>query len=234
MTMYDRGHSEGARIVAESDEFVSWVAHPHEEAERTSHAIRTEEGVWVLDPLDAPNVGDVIDSLGDVVGVAVLSCWHARDAGVLARRHDVSVHVPAWMARITERVAAPVERYTLAPGGAGSGFHAVACRPFPGWQEVFLYHDPTGTLVSPESFGTTDHHCLADEQLGLMLLRRLQPPVQLGGLDPDRILVGHGEPVTEDASRALERALDGARRSFPNALREHGLESVRGVLAALL
>lgn len=233
MVMYDRSTSDEARIVAESDRFVSWLAHPDERGKRASHALRTDEGVWLVDPLDAPNVDDAIDGLGDVAGIAVLSAYHARDAGVLARRYDVAVHVPEWMNRVEERVDGPVERYTDAPGGPDAGFRTYSCRPFPGWQEVFLYHEPSRTLFSPDSLGTCEQNCIGEERLGLVTVRRLQPPDQLRGLEPDRVLVGHGEPVTADATAALETALDGGPRTFPKAFLKHGPESVRSVLAAL-
>jgi len=229
MTMYARGPSTGARVVAETDDFVSWIAHPAETGERASHAIRTDEGVWVFDPLDAPEVDGLIDSLGEVVGVAVLSAYHARDAGELARRHDAAVHLPAWMDRVEERVAAPVERYTLAPSPA---FRVLPCRPLPGWQEVFLYHEPSGTLVSPDSLGTAGPFLVGDERLGLSTFRRLQPPTQLSGLRPETVLVGHGDPVTDGAGRALAAALDGARSTFPKALLANGVDGTRAILAA--
>lgn len=231
--MYDRRASDGIEVVGDWDDALSWVAHPHEDGSRASHAIRTDAGVWVLDPLDGPDLDDALDELGEVVGVAVLSCWHSRDAGDVARRHGVAVHVPAWMDRVAKRVDARLERYTLAPGGSEAGFWTIFCRPFPGWQEVFLYHEPSGTLVTPDSLGTSPLNVVGDERLGLPVFRRLQPPVQLRGLEPERILVGHGAPVADGAGEALETALDGARRSFPTALVEHGPGSVRSMLGAL-
>lgn len=233
MTIFDRSESEGARVVGEFDNALSWIAHPREGGKRASHAIRTDEGVWLLDPLDAPDIEERIDDLGEVVGVAVLSCYHARDAGTFARRHDVAVHIPEWMGRIEERVDAPVERYSLAPGGLDAGFRTLSCRPFPGWQEVFLYHDPSETLVTPDSLGTTEQNRIRDERLGLVTVCRLRPPRQLRGLEPDRVLVGHGEPVTEEASAALETALGAGPRSFPRAFIKHGPASIRSMLAAL-
>jgi hypothetical protein len=233
MAMYDRGESDGARAVGEFDDAVSWIAHPDEGGKRASHALRTDEGVWLLDPLDAPNIEERIDDLGEVAGVAVLSCYHARDAGKLARRYDVSVHIPKWMDRVEKRVDAPVRRYTDSPGGPDAGFRTRSCRPFPGWQEVFLYHDPSETLVTPDSLGTTEQNCIRDERLGLITIRRFQPPTQLRGLEPDRVLVGHGEPVTEEAAAALETALDAGPLSFPRAFIKHGPESIRSMLAAL-
>jgi len=228
MVMYDRSPAEAAHVTAEWDGGVSWIAHPDEDGKRASHALRTDEGVWLLDPLDAPGVDDVVAPLGEVAGVAVLSCWHARDAGTLARRHDVAVHAPEWMGRLGERIEAPIERYGLAPGDAG--FRTLPCRPFPGWEEVFLYHEPTETLAVPDSLGTTALHLLGDERLGLASLRRLQPPRQLLGLDPDRILVGHGDSVTERAGDALTSAIDGARRTAPKALVTTAPESARSLL----
>lgn len=235
MTMYDRTTSDEARFVGEWEDAFSWIAHPDEEAARTSHAIATAAGVWLLDPLDYPGLDDRLDQLGGVTGVAVLSSYHARDAGVIARRHGVAVHVPAWMNRIEDLVDAPIARYTVAPGGPEmeSGFHAIHCRPFPAWQEAFLYHEPSATLVVADSLGTCGVHCIEGERLGLSVLRRLQPPAQLRGLEPDRILVGHGGPVSEDATAALQDALYAARWTFPDALVENGSDGLRAVLKAI-
>jgi len=228
--MYDRSDSDGARITAEFDSGVSWIAHPDEDGQRASHAIRTSDGVWLFDPLDAPNVEEHISDMGAVAGVAVLLNFHARDAGELARKYDVSVHIPEWMGRVEERVDASIERYTLSPD---EEFRIFPCRPFPGWEEVFWYHEPSETLAVGDTFGTTAPFLIKDERLGLELFRRLQPPAQLAGLKPERVLVGHGDPVTEDAPEALRNALDGARRSFPTALVENGAESARAFAGAL-
>jgi len=230
MPIFDRGDSEGARITAEWDGGTSWMAHPDERGQRVSHAIETDEGVWIVDPLDAPNVGERVAPLGEVAGVAVLSCYHARDAGRFARRHDVPIHVPAWMGRVEARVDAPVERYTFSPVPS---VRVLPSRPFPGWQEVFWYHEPTATLLVPDSLGTVDLFRVGDERLGVELLRRVFPPTELATLDPERILVGHGEPVTVEPGGALRDALDGTRRTFPRALVENGPESLRAVASAL-
>lgn len=235
MPMYDRTQSDSAALVGDFDDVRSWIAHPDEEGMRASHAIRTQNGVWVIDPIDAPNVDGILDSLGEVVGVTVTSCYHGRDAGRIASRHDVAVHVPEWMGRVVDTVDAPLTRYALKPdeGYDSPEFDTIFCRPFPGWQEVFLYHDPSGTLVTPDSLGTTDIHCLDDERLGLSVFRRLQPPRELAGLDPEHILPGHGEPLTEDATVALHSALDDARASFPSALASNGIDSMRAGLGAM-
>jgi hypothetical protein len=228
--MYERDDSDGARVI-EWDGGISWIAHPDEKAQRASHALETEGGVWLLDPLDAPDIEEAIAPLGEVIGVALLSSFHARDAGLFARKHDVSVHIPEWMDRIESRVEASVEQYTLTPD---ESFRLLPCRPFPSWQEVFLYHEPTGTLAVGDSLGTIDTFLIEDERLGMSVVRRLQPPQQLAGLAPERILVGHGEPVTENASAALQDVLADSRRSFPTALRENGTESLRAMIGAVI
>jgi len=233
MEMYDRSQPTDPQITLDEETACSWMAHPDETGKRGSHAIKTDEGVWLLDPLDAPGVGDAIDELGDVTGIAVLSAYHARDADTFARRYDVPVWIPEWMGRVEERVDAPIERYTLAPSESDQGFRTLPCRPFPGWQEAFLYHEPTATLAVADSLGTVPFALVGDERLGLSVFRRLQPPTQLAGLEPDRILVGHGSPVTEDPTGALETALKNPRGTFPSALRENGSVSLQAMLGAV-
>jgi len=75
---------------------------------------------------------------------------------------------------------------------------------------------------------------LDGERLGAGVYRRLQPPDQLSGLAPDRVLVGHGEPVTENATKALQRALDGTRGTFPTALLENGAGFTYGMVRAMI
>lgn len=235
--MYDRTPSTGAAVLDSWDGGLTWVAHPDERGQRASHALEGDDGIWILDPLDGPGVGGFLDGLGansdpGVAGVAVLSAWHARDAGTLARRYDVAVHVPTWMGRVESRVDAPLERYTLTPGA--SGFRTVPCRPLPLWDEVFLYDEATGTLVVPDSLGTVEHWCLDGEVLGLAPFRRPQPPLQLRGLEPDRILPGHGRPITTDAASALESGLDVSAGDVVRSLLQNGPASARGVLDAAL
>lgn len=236
MAMYDRTQADSVEVVGNFGDVVSWIAHPNEESVRASHAIRTNDGVWVIDPIDAPNVDDILDSFGDVVGVTVLSCFHGRDAGRIASRHNAAVYVPEWMDRMAETVDAPLKRYALRPDEEydSAELDTISCRPFPGWQEVFLYHDPSKTLVTPDSLGTTGIHCLDDERLGLSVFRRLQPPAELAGLDPNRILPGHGKPLTDNPAVALHSALDGARASFPRALVSNGIDSIRAGMSAVL
>ncbi len=171
--MCDHGPPTTAEQVLKWDRRISWVAYPGKTGRRASHALETDAGVWLVDPLDATTLGDLLDPLGPVVGVAVCSSWHARDAGVLARRHDVSVHVPSWMDRVAEWADAPVEWYTLTPA---EPFRVLPCRPFPLFQRGVPVPQ---TDRDTRRAGLDVHWRLGAEPLGLPPFRRPQPPVQL-------------------------------------------------------
>lgn len=217
MPAYGKG-GRSLHVVDEFDGGVGWQVHPEETLARTSHAVTTDEGVWLLDPLDAPGLDDLLAEHGDVAGVLVCSSWHARDAGTLAQRHGVPVSVPSWLERVAERVDAPVERRLHAPGD----YRFRASTPLPSWQEAMLYHAADGTLYVPESMGTAAQFLVGDERLGVSVFRRLLPPRRaLGAFEPERVLVGHGNGVFENATGELVHALAGARRRAPQALAAH-------------
>ena len=225
------GPAPDPAVVDRAADGVGWIAHPEETMERASHALATPAGVWLVDPLDAAGVKALVESLGEVAGVVVLSNHHARDADAFARRHDVPVTLPKPMTGVAEDLDAPVERVAVGDPLGGYELLAVA-RTGSVWQEYALYDG--ATLVVPESVGGADYQRVGDERLGVMLLRRLTPPRDgLGGLAPERVRCGHGPGVDEAAAAALEGALADARRRFPRALAAHGRRQVGTVLAAL-
>ncbi|MFC7136503.1 hypothetical protein ACFQRB_08185 [Halobaculum litoreum] len=231
MTVYRRAGEGDPRFVDRWDDGFGWVAHPDEEGVRTGHALRGDDGVWLVDPLDAPGLDDRVAALGEVAGVVVLSSYHARDAGVLAERHGVPVHLPEWMDRVARRVDAPVERFAESFGDP-----AVRVRrfePLSMWREAVAFREADGTLVVPDLLGTGPGYRVGDERVGVVLSHRLAPPRSLADLDPDRILFGHGEGVFEDAGEALTDALAGARRRFPRALASTLGTNVRLLAAAV-
>jgi hypothetical protein len=213
------GDSDGYREIDRWDQGVGWIAYPDEGMQRASHAVVGDDGgVWVVDPVDAPGLDDLLAEFGDVAGVVVGLDRHKRDSAAVARRHDVAVHLPQWMSGVAGDLDAPVERF----GGelADSGFQAVRIRDtaIPPWQEVGLYHDDDGTLIVPEAVGTATYFRAPGERLGVHPMLRLTPPRrELSRFDPDRVLVGHGEGVTTDAAGALRDALDNARSNAPAA-----------------
>jgi hypothetical protein len=222
-----KGGRADLREIDRWDGGVGWIAYPDERMQRASHALRGEDGVWVVDPVDAPALDDLLADLGTVQGVAVCLDRHKRDADAVARRHDVSVHVPAWMDGVADAFDAPVERIQGELGDSGYRVHRIRDAAFPRWQEAGLY-GPEGTLLVPEAVGTAPFFCAPEERLGVHpMLRPIPPRDELGDIAVSRVLVGHGEGVFDGADRALRNALDGARRRLPSAYARIVREMVR-------
>lgn len=231
MPAYDRSPSTTYREIDRWDDGVGWLAHPEEEGRRASHAVRGEDGVWVIDPVDTSGLDALLAEFGDVAGVAVLSDYHARDADVIATRHGVAVHVPRFLDRVPERIDAPIERVDGTLGESGIVIHR--CRPVPGYQEAVAYRETDGTLYVPELLGTAPGYRVGTERVGVFLSHRLVPPREtLGELEPNRLLFGHGEGVFENPSTALQDALAGSRKRFPRAVVSHLGTNLRLVVSA--
>jgi hypothetical protein len=214
MTMKASGPAAEWREIDRWDHGVGWLAHPEEEMQRASHALEADGEVWVVDPVDAVGIDELFAEFGDVAGVVLLLDRHTRDADEIANRHGVSVHVPRWMSGVAEEVDAPVEPLHAQLGDTEYGVHQVVDLPF--WQEAALYGEETGTLVVPEALGTAGFFLSGTERLGVHPMLRLFPPKKLGRLSPERILVGHGEGVLDDATDALVDALGGSRSRAPS------------------
>lgn len=232
MPMYDRSRPTDPQLVDRWDEGVGWIAHPDETGRRASHLLAGPDGVWLFDPLDIPGLDEIVADYGELAGVAICSNYHARDAEAIARRHDVPISVPRWLDRLAGRFSSPVERCASTLGS--SGFELLRYSPLPGYDEAIAYRPRDGTLYVPDALGTAPFYTVDGERLACYGVIRLVPPRSVfEQLDPDRVLVGHGEGVFTDADAALEDALAGARRRLPTALREHGRTQLRGLLAAL-
>jgi len=225
------GQPTGYREIDRWEGGVGWIAHPEEIMQRASHALATEAGVWLVDPLDAPGVDDLIAEFGEVAGVVVLSNHHARDADTFAERYGVPVALPGTMFGVASELTAPVARLAVGDSLGGYELIEVAHSDSEFWQE-FTLHDGE-TLVVSESVGGAPYMRVGDERLGVMVMRRLSPPEALSPLEPERILAGHGPGVDEDAAAALAAAIDQSRRRFPRALLAHGLKQLRTVAAAV-
>lgn len=193
---------------------VGWIAHPDETMQRASHALSVDGDVYVIDPVDASGVDDLVTEFGEVAGVVVLLDRHTRDAAALARRHNVPVYLPAPLADVGHDIDATIEvcRGTLAE--TGITIHTVVDNF--AWTEVALYDDESGVLTVPEAVGTTEYFLAGRERLGVHPALRLKPPKRLGRFDPERVLVGHGTGVHDEAAAALADALSGARGRTPS------------------
>ncbi|WP_137286745.1 hypothetical protein [Halorussus salinisoli] len=200
------------------DDGVGWIAHPDETMLRASHALATDAGVWVTDPVDAAGIDDLIAEFGDVAGVVVLLNRHYRDANDIARRHDVPVYVPAWFDRVPELEA---ELHRFDARLPGTDYKLLKVADSFGWEEAALYDDERGTLVVSESVGNAPYFTTPGERIGVHPMMRLTPPSELRGLRPERVVLGHGRGVLDDAARALDDAIRGARRSTPKLYAEN-------------
>lgn len=208
-----------------SGDVLEWLAHPDERGQRASHAIVGADGVWVVDPIDVPGLDDRLAELGEVAGVLVCSRMHARDAGTIARRHDVTVHVPTGFDRVPERVDAP---FTWAARLPDDEIRLERLGVVSGWDEATLTFDDA--LYVPELFGTAPMHTVGEERVGVYLFARpLLSRLSMPQTDPERLFFGHGRAITEDATSALDDALHGGRRRFPKALVTQGPEQLRAV-----
>lgn len=205
---------------------VGWLAYPDETMQRASHALEVDGEVWIVDPVDHEGLDDLVTDLGTVAGVVVLLDRHKRDAATVADRHDVSVHVPQFMREIADDLAAPVELIQRELGDTGYGIHELKNNGF--WKEAALYGEDTDTLVVPESVGTTSYFRASSERLGVHPMLRLFPPRKLARLSPERVLVGHGSGIHEDAEAAIQDALNGSRTRAPSLYAKTAKEFILG------
>jgi hypothetical protein len=197
-------------VVDRFDSGVGWIAYPDEAMRRASHAVESDGELWVFDPVDAEGVDDLLAEFdAEVGGVVVGLDRHERDAAAVATRHDVAVHVPAWMDGVADDLDAPVERFD--DEIADFAVERLVDNPF--WQEAVFFDG--STLFVPEALGTVDYFRTADEIVGVHPMLRLFPPRSLREYDADRLLVGHGEGISVDVGRGIREAVDGARGRAP-------------------
>ena len=160
--------------------------------QRASHALVTDRGTWLVDPVDRPRV----DELDAVAGVIQLLDRHNRDCAAIATRLGVPHHV------VPEQRVGP--------------FELLPVRRTRRWREVALWWPGERVLVCADAVGTAPYFRAGDERLGVHPFLRLRPP----RLDvrPEVVLCGHGRGVFDAADPALREALRTARRRLPQQL----------------
>jgi len=175
-----------------------WIV--EEAMTRTSHALIAEGRVWLVDPLDWTEAIDHACGLGEPAGVVQLLDRHDRDCAALASRLGVT--------------------HLVAPDDIlGSPFELIPIVRRRWWRESALWWPGRKTLVTADALATNRFYTAGKAPLAVHVLLRLTPPRQLGGLDPERILVGHGEGlIGPGAADALREALRVSRRGLPGLL----------------
>jgi hypothetical protein len=171
----------------------SWIV--DETLTRTSHALATGEGVWLVDPVDWPEAIDRAASLGALAGVIQLLDRHNRDASALAERLDVPhLEVPESL--------------------SGTPLEVIEIKRSKRWREIALWWPEQRTLVVAEALATNRFFPIGDDRVGVHPFLRLTPPRMLRTYEPDHLLVGHGEGIHgQEAAIAVQQALSRSRLS---------------------
>jgi len=191
--------------VTEWDGGVSYFARPEEDGMRGSHALTTDSGVWLVDPVDADGLGDRLNESGGLAGVVVIHDRHTRDAEAIAARHGVAVHVPDWMESTREKLDGNPE--PLEAELPGTNYEIRRLVDTDEWEEALLVDDAGETLVVVETLGTLPGFCEDDDDIGIHPALD-EAPEGLADYDPERILVGHGESIYEAGATKLAAAVD--------------------------
>jgi hypothetical protein len=182
------------RFCDEFDAGFGWTV--DEFMQRSSHALVEDGRVWVIDPVDGDGVEERIRAAGMPAGVLQLLDRHNRDCTAIAARLGVRHHV--------------------VPQGSLGPFACIAVKNSRPWNEVALWWPDRCVLVCADVLGTAPYFRAGKERLAVHPLLRLRPPRrQLGALQPDVILCGHGEGVLGDADAALREALSTSRQRIP-------------------
>jgi len=185
------------RIAVEEHELgLTWVV--EEPIERAFHALADDGRVWLVDPLDGPEV-EAAAELGEPAGVLQLLDRHNRDCAAIAARLGVPhLKVPD---------AVP-----------GSPFEAIAAVRIPRWRETALWWPDRKALVVAEALAANPMHT-GGRPLGVHLLLRPWPPGSLRGYAPERLLLGHGHGLHgPETAAAVEAAYAQSRRDLPRVL----------------
>lgn len=191
---------------------LGWMADRDEPTQRTSHALVEDGSVFLVDPVEYEGLDDLIADLGEVVGVVRLLDRHQRDSVALANRYDVPIYLPGPLGAIADDLEARTSVVEETLSETGYRVLPIVDRRF--WREAALFDGES--LVVPEAVGTSEFFTVGSEPLGVHVGLRLFPPRrQLGGLAPQRVLVGHGEGIMMDATKTLQTALAGSRRTAP-------------------
>lgn len=187
------------RSIDRSSTGITWVI--DEPMARASHAIVVDGKVWIIDPVDDPEAMAEVAALGEPAGVIQLLDRHNRDCREVADRLGVE------LLRLPDAVE-------------GSPFEVIGVVDSGIWKEKALWWHDEQVLVVAEAVGTNRFYRPGSAGAGMHLGLRLSPPKKaLGSYLPQHLLMGHGSPIHgQQATEALQQAMDRSRRDFPAAL----------------
>jgi hypothetical protein len=176
---------------------LTWVV--AEPMERAFHALVDDGRVWLVDPLNGPEMKDA-EALGEPAAVLQLLDRHNRDCAEIAERLGVPhLKVP-----------------DVVPD---SPFETIAAVRMPAWKETALWWPQRKALVVAEALAANPMHTGGRQRVGIHLFLRAWPPRSLSGYRPQRLLLGHGSSLHgPEAAAGLEAAYSRARRDLPRVL----------------
>jgi hypothetical protein len=183
--------------VEEHELGLTWVV--SEPMERAFHALVDGGRIWLVDPLDGPEIEEAA-ALGEPAAVLQLLDRHNRDCAEIAARLGVPhLKVPD---------AVP-----------GSPFEAIPAVRVPRWRETALWWPERKALVVAEALAANPMHTGGEQRVGMHLFLRPWPPGSLREYRPEHLLLGHGRSVHgPEATGELETAYARARRDLPRVL----------------
>lgn len=185
--------------------------------EVAAFALKSDEVGLLIDPLLPPEPQPVLDLVDDLAadGLAILVTipYHVRSAEELWRRHRSRCTIyghPAAAERLEDRSGfEPVE-----PGGALLAGVSARAIGHPRRHEMPLFIPSHRALAFGDAVVEVDGALrvwadpLTDERRTRWYRDRFIPTLEpLLDLDPERVLVTHGEPVLKDGRAQLESAL---------------------------
>jgi hypothetical protein len=184
------------RVVDELENGFGWIE--EERLHQTSHALAVDGRVWLFDVMDDPELDVRLGELGEPAAVVQLLDRHNRDCAAVAKRLGVPLYVVPRQLPGTPFELRPVMRLRW-------------------WREVALWWPERRILVVADALGTLPFFRAGAEPAGVHPFLRLWPPRSLRGLEPEHLLVGHGEGI-HNHPVALGSALRTARRQIPRWL----------------
>lgn len=187
------------RLIDRSPVGITWVI--DEPMARASHALLVDGKVWIIDPVDEAGAMEEVAALGEPAGVIQLLDRHNRDCQAVADRLGV-------------------ELFRLPDVIEGSPFEIIDVVSSGIWKEKAIWWQEEQVLVVAEAVGTNRFYRPGSAGAGIHLGLRLAPPKKsLASYLPQHLLMGHGGPIHgQQATEALQQAMDRSRRDFPAAL----------------